>query len=134
MPTTDPAVRITELADRIIAADEAYATETPLMTDAEYDELTAELADLLERHPDLTPARNPLEEIWQPATIKRPVRHLRPMLSLQENRACRPAVGGVRVHGRDVPWRRGLDDGEARRDLLLAGVPRRRARARRNAR
>ena len=46
--------------------------------------MRAELADLLDAHPHLTPARNPLDEMWQPATIDAPVRHARPMLSLQK--------------------------------------------------
>ena len=41
MPSNDPARRIAELCAEILAANEAYATETPLMLDAEYDELCA---------------------------------------------------------------------------------------------
>ena len=39
MPSNDPARRIAELCAEILAANEAYATEAPLMLDAEYDEL-----------------------------------------------------------------------------------------------
>lgn len=82
MSNTDPAGRIAELCTAILAANDAYATDTPSMLDADYDDLCAQLAELLDAHPHLTPMRNPLEEMWQPAAIGRPVRHARPMLSL----------------------------------------------------
>ena len=59
MPSNDTAARIAALAEQIFAANEAYATYTPLMLDADYDELCAQLAELLSADPHLTPETQP---------------------------------------------------------------------------
>ncbi|MET0134053.1 MAG: NAD-dependent DNA ligase LigA, partial [Kibdelosporangium sp.] len=42
------------------------------------------LRALLGEHPDLTPDPNPLDQVGAPAVLHAPVRHLRPMLSLEK--------------------------------------------------
>ncbi|MEU4805465.1 NAD-dependent DNA ligase LigA [Actinosynnema sp. NPDC023587] len=80
--------RIQELADRIVALREAYYQGTPLVADAEYDVVEDELRGLVEAHPELAPDPNPLEQVGAPAVLHAPVRHSRPMLSLEK--ATRP--------------------------------------------
>ncbi|MFE7746610.1 NAD-dependent DNA ligase LigA [Nocardia sp. NPDC057455] len=75
---------IQELADRIVALRDAYYQGSPLVADAEYDALEDELRGLIEAHPDLTPDPNPLEQVGAPAVLHAPVRHSRPMLSLEK--------------------------------------------------
>jgi DNA ligase (NAD+) len=76
--------RIQELADRIVALRDAYYQGTPLVADAEYDAAEDELRALLEAHPDLAPDPNPLEQVGAPAMLHAPIRHSRPMLSLEK--------------------------------------------------
>ncbi|MGV9613658.1 NAD-dependent DNA ligase LigA [Nocardia xishanensis] len=76
--------RIQELADRIVALRDAYYQGSPLVADAEYDTLEDELRGLIEAHPDLTPDPNPLEQVGAPAVLHAPIRHSRPMLSLEK--------------------------------------------------
>ncbi|WP_327117547.1 NAD-dependent DNA ligase LigA [Nocardia sp. NBC_01730] len=76
--------RIQELADRIVALRDAYYQGSPLVADAEYDAIEDELRGLIEAHPDLTPDPNPLEEVGAPAVLHAPIRHSRPMLSLEK--------------------------------------------------
>src|SRR5918996_5478232 len=76
--------RIDELAARVTELREAYYTGEPLVADADYDALEDELRGLLAEHPDLTPDPNPLEEVGAPAVLHAPVRHSRPMLSLEK--------------------------------------------------
>ncbi|MET8774681.1 NAD-dependent DNA ligase LigA [Nocardia sp. NPDC050713] len=76
--------RIQELADRIVALRDAYYQGSPLVADAEYDALEDELRALIGAHPDLTPDPNPLEQVGAPAVLHAPVRHSRPMLSLEK--------------------------------------------------
>ncbi|MEV0678585.1 NAD-dependent DNA ligase LigA [Actinosynnema sp. NPDC050436] len=80
--------RIQELADRIVALREAYYQGTPLVADAEYDVVEDELRGLVEANPELAPDPNPLEQVGAPAVLHAPVRHSRPMLSLEK--ATRP--------------------------------------------
>src|SRR5688500_1603445 len=68
---------MTELRD-------AYYRGEPLVADAEYDALEDELRALVEQHPDLTPDPNPLEMVGAPSVLHAPVRHSRPMLSLEK--------------------------------------------------
>src|SRR5437870_4589411 len=56
----------------------------PLMADADYDALEDELRALVAEHPELAPDPNPLEDIGGPAVLHAPVRHSRPMLSLEK--------------------------------------------------
>ncbi|WP_063053121.1 NAD-dependent DNA ligase LigA [Nocardia arthritidis] len=76
--------RIRVLADRIVALRDAYYQGSPLVADAEYDAIENELRGLIEAHPNLTPDPNPLEQVGAPAVLHAPVRHSRPMLSLEK--------------------------------------------------
>ncbi|WP_084465640.1 NAD-dependent DNA ligase LigA [Nocardia salmonicida] len=76
--------RIQELADRMVALRDAYYQGAPLVADAEFDAIEDELRALIEAHPDLTPDPNPLEQVGAPAVLHAPVRHSRPMLSLEK--------------------------------------------------
>jgi DNA ligase (NAD+) len=78
------AARIDELAGRIVELREAYYQGEPLLADADYDALEDELRSLIAEHPELTPDPNPLEEVGAPAALHAPVRHSRPMLSLEK--------------------------------------------------
>ncbi|NMN97514.1 NAD-dependent DNA ligase LigA [Antrihabitans stalactiti] len=73
-----------KLADRIVELRDAYYQGAPLVADAEYDAIEDELRGLLEAHPDLTLDLNPLEQVGAPAELHAPVRHSRPMLSLEK--------------------------------------------------
>ena len=71
------------LASEIRALREQYYGGVPAVDDATYDALEDELRALLEAHPELAPADNPLEQVGAPpAQGRRSVRHARPMLSL----------------------------------------------------
>ena len=80
----DPRERIEDLAARIGALRDAYYGGDPLVADADYDALEDELRGLIDAHPDLTPDPNPLERVGAPAVLHAPVRHSRPMLSLEK--------------------------------------------------
>jgi len=83
-PQPDPAERITELALQITELRDAYYRGEPLVADADYDVLEDELRTLLDTHPELTPDPNPLDMVGAPAVLHAPVRHRRPMLSLEK--------------------------------------------------
>ncbi|WP_067672528.1 NAD-dependent DNA ligase LigA [Nocardia miyunensis] len=76
--------RIQELADRVVALRDAYYQGSPLVADAEYDAIEDELRGLIESRPDLAPDPNPLERVGAPAALHAPIRHSRPMLSLEK--------------------------------------------------
>src|SRR5687767_2697694 len=76
--------RIDELAERITDLREAYYAGAPKVADAEYDALEDELRALVASHPELAPDPNPLEQVGAPAVLHAPVRHSRPMLSLEK--------------------------------------------------
>ena len=78
------AARIAELAERIVELREAYYQGAPLVADAEYDALEDELRGLIAEHPDLAPDPNPLEQVGAAGVLHAPVRHSRPMLSLEK--------------------------------------------------
>src|ERR671928_1132311 len=84
--TTSPdvATRVRDLADAIVAHRAAYYDGAPKISDHDYDRLEDELRGLLAEHPELTPDPNPLERVGAPAVLHAPVRHRRPMLSLQK--------------------------------------------------
>ncbi len=67
-----------------MALREAYYQGEPLVADADYDAVEDELRGLIEAHPELAPEQNPLDEVGAPATLHAPVRHSRPMLSLEK--------------------------------------------------
>src|SRR4051794_37699460 len=85
---TGPRERVGELAARLTELRDAYYRGEPLVADADYDQLEDELRELLAAHPELTPDPNPLERVGAPAVLHAPVRHSRPMLSLEK--ATRP--------------------------------------------
>ncbi len=85
---TGPRERIEELAARLGELRDAYYRGEPLVADADYDGLEDELRALVAEHPELTPDPNPLETVGAPTVLHAPVRHSRPMLSL--DKASRP--------------------------------------------
>jgi DNA ligase (NAD+) len=80
--------RIDSLAARLTELRDAYYRGEPVVADADYDELEDELRALVGEHPGLTPDPNPLEQVGAPSVLHAPVRHSRPMLSLEK--ATRP--------------------------------------------
>jgi DNA ligase (NAD+) len=82
--SADPATRVQELAAALTAHRAAYYAGTPTVSDFEYDQLEDELRTLLREHPDLAPDPNPLDVVGAPAVLHAPVRHDRPMLSLEK--------------------------------------------------
>ena len=88
MPDTlDPgaaAAHAAALRDRLRAADIAYyRDDAPIMTDAEYDRLKRELAQLEAAHPDLAVADSPTRTVGAaPAEGFAKIRHRRAMMSL----------------------------------------------------
>src|SRR5918997_1652897 len=86
--STEPRERIDGLAEQIVALRDAYYRGEPLVADADYDASEDELRELVAAHPDLAPDPNPLEHVGAPAVLHAPVRHSRPMLSLEK--ATRP--------------------------------------------
>ena len=80
--------RILELADQITALRDSYYRGSPSVADAEYDAIEDELRGLISEHPDLAPDPNPLEQVGAPSVLHAPIRHSRPMLSL--DKATRP--------------------------------------------
>jgi DNA ligase (NAD+) len=82
--SADPAARVQELAAALTAHRDAYYQGTPKVSDFEYDQLEDELRALLTEHPDLAPDPNPLEQVGAPSVLHAPVRHERPMLSLEK--------------------------------------------------
>ncbi|QFZ21058.1 NAD-dependent DNA ligase LigA [Saccharothrix syringae] len=80
----DAVERIRELADQVVVLRDAYYRGSPLVADAEYDAIEDELRGLVEANPELAPDPNPLEQVGAPAVLHAPVRHSRPMLSLEK--------------------------------------------------
>jgi DNA ligase (NAD+) len=80
--------RIQELADQVTAWRDAYYQGSPLVADAEYDAIEDELRGLIDANPQWAPDPNPLEQVGAPSVLHAPVRHSRPMLSLEK--ATRP--------------------------------------------
>lgn len=76
--------RIEELARQLKELRAAYYEGAPKVADAEFDALEDELRALLAEHPELTPDPNPLEQVGAPGVLHAPVRHSRPMLSLEK--------------------------------------------------
>src|SRR3954464_967344 len=76
--------RVEALAGRLTELRDAYYRGEPLVADADYDALEDELRGLLAEHPELTPDPNPLEQVGAASVLHAPVRHSRPMLSLEK--------------------------------------------------
>ena len=76
--------RIQELADQIVALRDSYYRGSPSVADAEYDAIEDELRSLIDANPDLAPDPNPLDQVGAPSVLHAPVRHSRPMLSLEK--------------------------------------------------
>src|SRR3954468_19812708 len=76
--------RIEALAARVVELREAYYGGETLVADAEYDALEDELRGLIAEHPGLAPDPNPLVQVGAPGVLHAPVRHSRPMLSLEK--------------------------------------------------
>lgn len=81
----DVGERIQELADQIVVLGDAYYRGSPVVADAEYDAVEDELRTLIEANPELAPDPNPLEQVGAPAVLHAPIRHSRPMLSLEKS-------------------------------------------------
>jgi DNA ligase (NAD+) len=73
---------IETLAACVVELREAYYGGETLVADAEYDALEDELRSLIAEHPGQAPDPNPLERVGAPGVLHAPVRHSRPMLSL----------------------------------------------------
>ena len=76
--------RILELADQITALRDSYYRGAPSVADAEYDAIEDELRALIDANPELAPDPNPLEQVGAPSVLHAPIRHSRPMLSLEK--------------------------------------------------
>ncbi|GAA0249877.1 NAD-dependent DNA ligase LigA [Saccharothrix mutabilis subsp. mutabilis] len=63
---------------------DAYYRGSPKVADAEYDAIEDELRELVQAHPEFAPDPNPLDQVGAPAVLHAPVRHSRPMLSLEK--------------------------------------------------
>jgi len=83
---SEEAARIIELREQLRAYDEAYyERDDPLVPDEVYDALRQELLRLEERHPELRSPLSPTERVGgEPSSAFAPVRHLEPMLSLDD--------------------------------------------------
>jgi DNA ligase (NAD+) len=82
--STEPRERIEDLAARIVELRDAYYRGEPLVADADYDALEDELRALIAANPELAPDPNPLEQVGAAPVLHAPVRHSRPMLSLEK--------------------------------------------------
>jgi DNA ligase (NAD+) len=76
--------RIHALADQVVALRDAYYRGSPSVADAEYDAIEDELRALIAANPELAPDPNPLDQVGAPTVLHAPVRHSRPMLSLEK--------------------------------------------------
>lgn len=76
--------KIRELRDLLTRANAAYYTDAkPIMDDAKFDRLLAELAELESRHPDLEDPTSPTRRVGgEPIEGFETVRHAVPMLSI----------------------------------------------------
>jgi DNA ligase (NAD+) len=80
----DAKVRVEELRERLNEHSyRYYVLDDPVVSDAEYDELTRELVALEERFPELVTPDSPTQRVGvAPADLFAPVQHRSPMLSL----------------------------------------------------
>ncbi|HEY7468694.1 MAG TPA: NAD-dependent DNA ligase LigA [Acidimicrobiia bacterium] len=80
----DDAARIEELRSQVNEHLYRYhVLDDPIISDARFDALMAELRRLEEAHPELVTADSPTQRVGAPVSeLFRPVRHLRPLFSL----------------------------------------------------
>jgi DNA ligase (NAD+) len=80
----DDAARIEELRSQVNEHLYRYhVLDDPIISDARFDALMAELRRLEEAHPELVAADSPTQRVGAPVSeLFRPVRHLRPLFSL----------------------------------------------------
>src|ERR1700722_14793504 len=83
-PGDDPLKRALELRERIAYHNERYhALDAPEIPDAEYDLLVRELREIEAADPSLVTADSPTQTVGSaPSGLFQPVRHRRPMMSL----------------------------------------------------
>jgi hypothetical protein len=138
----DPARRAAELRERIAYHDRRYyVLDDPEISDAEYDELLAELQRIEAEHPELVVPESPTQRVsGAPAASFAPVRHRLPMLSLNNgfaeedlfafDRRARERLGreaaAIRLHGRAQARRPGDQPVLSERQTGPGGDPRRR--------
>jgi DNA ligase (NAD+) len=81
---TDPAQRAEELRSQIREHNYRYhVLDDPVVSDAQYDALMRELRTIEETNPELVMPDSPTQRVGAPVSdLFRPVRHLRPMFSL----------------------------------------------------
>ena len=84
MTHAEAAIRHAALADEIRKHDHLYYVRAaPVLSDREYDRLYQELAALEQRFPDLATPASPTQRVGgEPVKEFKPVRHLAPMMSL----------------------------------------------------
>ena len=81
---TKPEDRVEELRQAIREhAHRYYILDDPMVSDAQFDEMVAELRDLEAAHPELVTPDSPTQRVGAPiGDLFAPVEHLRPMFSL----------------------------------------------------
>ncbi len=84
LQTVKPAERAAELRNQIEYHNERYhLLDAPEISDADYDQLTRELRELEEAHPELVDDASPTQQVGGPiSTAFAPVKHAAPMMSL----------------------------------------------------
>ena len=84
MPSQRPAKRVSELRDLLRRANRAYYTDAdPIMSDAEFDALLRELAELEAAHPELDDPNSPTKRVGgEPIDGFKTLPHSLPMLSI----------------------------------------------------
>ena len=89
------AARVSELRDQILYHDRRYyVLDDPEISDAEYDELLAELRQIESEHPELVVPESPTQRVGgAPAATFTQVRHRLPMLSLNNGFAEEDLLG-----------------------------------------
>lgn len=103
--------RVASLRELLDRANRAYYVDNaPIMSDAEFDTLLAELAELERQHPELDDPDSPTHRVGgEPVAGFRTVRHARPMLSI-DNTYDETELGEwytrvLRTLGRPLPAR-----------------------------
>ncbi len=86
MPSSEVAKRVAELRELLNRASIAYhVDDEPIMSDAEYDRLFDELAELERAHPELAAPDSPTQRVGAPPSERfQKVAHLAPMGSLEK--------------------------------------------------